>query len=89
MTQNEALLDYLVCPQREALRLAIRALEARPKGKNGEAIEVVQVTNEEARIHFRGICPYTSVACGWWQCSKCEVEKREREWTHKIDEDDE
>lgn len=47
------------------------------------------MTNEEARIHFHGICPYTSVACGWWQCSKCEVEKREREWAHKIDEENE
>lgn len=44
------------------------------------------MSNEEARIHFKGICPYTGVACGWWECQMCEVEKREREWVNEIDE---
>lgn len=38
------------------------------------------MSNEDARIHFDGLCPYTNIACEGWNCSGCEVNKREEEW---------
>lgn len=33
-----------------------------------------------AKEYFNGICPYTGIACISWECSKCDVEKAEREF---------
>ena len=41
--------------------------------------------DEEAKAHFKGICPYTDKKCDTWTCGICEVEEREREYMESED----
>lgn len=33
-----------------------------------------------AKEYFGGKCPYTGKECESWECSRCQVEKKEKEW---------
>ena len=50
------------------------------------------LSEEEARDlwaqrFFRGYCPYTGKYCKKWNCHKCEVEKKEREYAESEEEE--
>lgn len=34
---------------------------------------------------FKDICPYTGEKCEDWNCTECEIEKAEREWTKEME----
>lgn len=53
-----------------------------------EALKKAKAIENHDREYFHDICPYTNVACGWWDCEHCGIEKRERDWVNKTDEEE-
>lgn len=70
--ESEALINLL--------KKSAVAVYPMPDNASYPTITLEVETNEEAREIFHGICPYTNIACGWWKCSICEVEARERKF---------
>lgn len=47
--------------------------------------DVVPKTEEWARIHFEGRCPYTDKECEKWTCTQCEVNAEESREYESLD----
>ena len=41
-----------------------------------------------AKEYFGGKCPYTGKKCESWECSRCQVEKNEKEWIEEMEEEE-
>jgi len=47
--------------------------------------DVAPKTEEWARIHFGGRCPYTDKECEKWTCTQCEVNTEESREYESLD----
>ena len=47
--------------------------------------DVAPKTEEWAKIHFGGRCPYTDKECEKWTCTQCEVNREESREYEELD----
>jgi hypothetical protein len=59
-----------------------RKIMARVTCEPGRSVDVW------AKEYFGGKCPYTGKECESLECSRCQVEKNEKEWMEEMEEEE-